>query len=164
MTSFADALGAFKPREKRVPLVADGPLLAEYEALQSQLEDAVNRERTSLADGTEAHELAEQVAAMEPRIAAATVTFTVRAIGRNAYARLDAEHRGGDGKLDMATFMPALVAACSVDPAMTVAQVGELNDILSHGQFVALFQAAFDSCIEVDGVPFSELASRVMAI
>lgn len=163
MTSFLDALAAFKPREKRVDLVADGPLLAEYEGLNAQLADAINRERTSLADGSVPHELAERVAALEPQIRAATVTFVVRAIGRNAHSRLDAEHRtGDDGRLNMATFMPALVAACSVDPAMTVEDVTKLSDVLSQGQFLALFQAAFDACIEVDGVPFSELASRVI--
>lgn len=164
MTSFADALGAFRPREKQVELIADGTLLAQYEALQAQLEDSVNRERHSLAEGSETHVLAEQVAAMEPQIAAAKVTFQLRAIGRNAHARLDRECRGEDGKLDMARFGPALISACCVDPVMTVDEVGQLGEVLTQGQYLYLLQEAHNACLEVDGVPFSELASKVMQI
>lgn len=152
----------FVAREKAVDLITDGGLLAEHERLTAELERATSMPADSLAGSATARELAEQVRALEERIAEATVTFRVRGLGRNQFRRLLAEHKGeGDDVFDPDTFPVALIAACSLDPVMTEEQAASLADVLTDGQWQELYDAAFGACREVDGVPFSLLASAV---
>jgi hypothetical protein len=163
MARFADVRAAFVAREKAVTLVADGGLLAEHEAAVAQLSRALGAARTSLADGSAVHELAEQVTNLEARIAASSVTFRFRGLGRTKFRALLAEHPGDDdAAFDRDTFPPALVAACSLDPVMSAADVRDLADAITDGQFDALFGACWDACREVDGVPFSVPASMTL--
>jgi len=164
--SVADIRAKFKAREKVVVIVADGGLLAEHERLSAELEQAVARgeQHASLAGNPSARDLAEQVRELEAAITAATVTFRVRGVGRNKFRRLLDEHPAPDGSgdvFDADTFPVALVAACSLNPPMTEAEVRDLADVLSDGQWGELFDAAFAACREVDEVPFSVLASAV---
>ena len=82
-------------------------------------------------------------------------------IGRNAFRRLLSEHEADGELFDRDTFPGALIAACSLDPVLTVAEVTELGDLLTDGQWDELFSASWDACREVDDVPFSALASAV---
>lgn len=160
MTNISELRDKFRAREKTVTLVADGPLLAEHERLSAELEAANNNAASSLAADPRVAELATAVKDCEQRISDATVSLRFRGLGRNAFRRLLADHASDDGAaFDKATFPQALVAACSLDPVMTVADVESLADLLSDGQFDSLFQAAWDACREVDGVPFNGLAS-----
>ena len=161
---FADIRAAFVAREKRVDLVTDGALLAEHEALAEELATAMQQTRTSLADGSSVRDLAQRVEALESQLAESRVSFRLRGLGRNAFQRLLAEHRPADDDarvFNPDTFPQALIAACSLDPVMTVEDVAELGDVLTDGQFDELFDAAWNACREVDGVPFSPLASAV---
>ena len=150
---------AFVAREKSVVLVTDGGLLAEHEELSKELEKALAATRKSLADDGGVRGIAERIQALEAQIAEATVTFKLRGIGRNRFRRLIAEHPDDKKAFDEETFPAALIAACSLDPVLTEAEAGELADILTDAQFDELFDAAWRACREVDGVPFSVLAS-----
>jgi hypothetical protein len=153
MTTLNELRAKFTAREKSVTLVTAGDLLAEHEALSAQLATAMSQTLPGV------RELAEQVTALESQIAASTVTIKVRGIGRNQFRRLMAEHKSDGDPFDPDTFPPALVAACSLDPVMTVTDAVDLGDVLTFGQWDELFGAAWEACREVDGVPFSVLAS-----
>jgi hypothetical protein len=161
MTTLNDLRAKMTPREKSVTLVADGALLAEHEALAEQLATAMAQTRTSLADGSDVHDLAARLTALEEQLATSTVTIRLRGIGRNAFRRLLAEHEADGQPFNKDTFPVALVAACAIDPVMTEADALSLGDILTDGQWDDVFSAAWDACREVDGVPFSALASAV---
>jgi hypothetical protein len=161
MTTVNELRAKFTAREKSVTFVTAGDLLAEHEALSAQLADAMRKQRTTLDDGTTVQQCAERLTALESDLAASTVTVKVRSIGRNAFRRLMAEHASDGEPFDPDMFPPALIAACSLDPVMTVDEVNGLGDVLTFAQWDELFGAAWEACSEVDGVPFSVLASAV---
>jgi hypothetical protein len=161
MTTLNELRAKFHAREKSITFVTAGDLLAEHEALSAQLADAMRKQRTTLDDGTTVKQCAERLTTLESDLAASTVTVKVRGIGRNAFRRLMAEHASDGEPFNPDTFPPALVAACSLDPVMTPTEAADLGDVLTFGQWDELFGAAWDACREVDGVPFSVLASAV---
>ena len=165
---FADVLGAFKPREKRVTLVGAGSLLAEHEELSRQLAVAMDQRASrvstaSLSDVDPVRELAGRIAELEPLIEASRVTFTLRGLGWNEYQQLVREHSNADGELDTDAFAPVLVARCAIDPAMSLDEVGQLAAVLTQGDFARLYYAAVEASVEADGVPFNKLASAVIS-
>lgn len=159
--SYSDVKGKFKAREKSVQLVTDGELLAELEAAQAELAAAARAVRSSLDDGIPTHVLAERVRELEQQVAESVVTFRFRGLGRNAYRRLQAEHKPteDDELFNPETFTPALLAACSLDPVLTVDDVLDLFDALTEGQADQLTRAAYLACTSVDDVPFRQTAS-----
>ncbi len=158
MTQFADVLAAVRPQERTVRLVLDGAAVAERADLVAQIA-AANAAADSIAGPPELPELAAQLADVDERLAAAAVAFRMRALSRNAYRNLVAAHPADETAWDLQAFPPALVAACSADPVMTVPEVEQLLDVIGEGQFDRLFAAAYGACTEVDGVPFSVAAS-----
>lgn len=160
--SLADITAKFVAREKSVTLVMDGGLLAEHEELTERLQRALQRSANSLAGGTGARALAEQVEAVEARLADATATFRFRGLGRNQFRRLIEDHKGEDGAVwDKETFPVALVAACSLNPRMSEDDVRGLGDTITDGQWEELWDAAFAACREADDIPFNVAASVV---
>ena len=150
--NFAELKAGFRPRVKQVPVVVDGQLLAEYEAAVARMEQEAP---TSLAGSAPA---AAAVRDLETAIRAATVQFTVTGLGKNQYRRLVAAHTTkDDDRLDMDSFIPALLGACITEPAGV--EIDWLMDHLGDGQIDDIFGAAFKACTESDGVPFSRLAS-----
>lgn len=159
MTDLAELRDKFKPREKVVTLMMGGDLLAEHEELSKRLRRLLN---SPTDDDSEAREVAARVRAIEEDLDSSALAFRLRGIGRNAFRRLIAEHPPGDGQggmFDPDSMAPHLIAACSVDPKMTADEVRDLADVLTDGQYESLWNAAFDCCREVSGVPFNALAS-----
>lgn len=157
---FADLVAQVRPLEKVAVIITAGDLLGEHARASEELATALRQTRTSLADGSTTRQLAEQVADLEARIAASTITLRFRGLGRNAFRRLVDEHPAEGAPFNPDTFPVALIAACAVDPAMTPAQAAALADVLSDGQWDEVFDAAWSACREVpDGVPFNVLAS-----
>lgn len=169
MTDFEDILARAKARETSVDLCLAGDLLAEHERLSGELERVsrdyeASRATRSLADADPAHEIAEQIRDLEERITEQTVSFRFRAIPRSKYRELESAHPGRPDKQEAwnpETFAPALIAACSLDPKMSDADVHRLMDHLNAGQAEALFEAAWTACNEAPRVPFSAAASAL---
>lgn len=160
--SLADIRERFIAREKSVVLVMDGGLLAEHERLTEMLEAALATARTSLADDRGAPAIAAQIQGIEDRIAEQSITVRLRGIGRNRFRQLMRAHppeEGDKGAFNLETFPVALVAACSLDPVLTVDEAEELSDLITDGQWDRVFDAAWSACVEADGVPFNALAS-----
>jgi hypothetical protein len=68
-----------------------------------------------------------------------------------------------DAGYDLEAMAGPLVAASCVAPAVTEAQVDELREHISHGQFQELFGAAWDVNTGAVDVPFSLIASATLA-
>ena len=92
-----------------------------------------------------------------------TVTMTLQSIGQVAYNKLVEEHpptreqqqRGQVFNID--TFAPALVAACSLRPKLTVEQTTELQDDenWSGGEFGDLYGRCMAICNAGLDIPFN---------
>ena len=147
-----------------VRICLDGDLLAEHAELTLQLQ-ALDHATTSLAGDPEAQALAERITQVEAAMPAATHTFALQAMPRSEWMRLVAEHpsESDADAVDLESFAVPVVAASLTDPAMSVAEAGELRDALSAGQWSALWEAAYAiNQAEATSVPFSERASVLM--
>jgi hypothetical protein len=152
-------------REITVPLVLAGALQGEYEALERQLSDAAALVGQSLA-GSPRTRIAERMEALREEMAAHLVEFRFRALSPQAWSDLLAAHPADKPEMlfDPDTLFPAAIAACAVEPAMTVDQYRRLAEKLSAGQQGVLQQALWDlNTAAVQAVPFSLLASATAA-
>jgi predicted transcriptional regulator len=160
-----DVLALARPRQTEVRLCLAGDLAARADRLAEQIEAASARHSpSSLADVDPrtalTAELDEVHAAMRP----SEVVFRFQAQGRTAYSDLLAAHppRPGvadDGSWNNDTYPHALIAACCIEPVMTVEQVGELSEVLNHRQRNELFSAAWGAQVGETRVPSSRVAS-----
>ncbi|MFG3228109.1 hypothetical protein ACGF07_25455 [Kitasatospora sp. NPDC048194] len=152
-------------REITVPLCLAGALQGEYEALERQLTDAAALVGQSLA-GNPRTRIAERMEALREEMAQHLVEFRFRALSPQAWSDLLAAHPASkpDMLFDPTTLFPAVIAACSVDPVMTVDQYKRLAEKLSAGQQSVLEQALWDlNNAAQQAVPFSLLASATAA-
>ncbi|MFJ2863679.1 hypothetical protein [Kitasatospora sp. NPDC087314] len=159
-----DIIAGATLREARVPLCLAGDLLGDYEALERQLSDAAALVGQSLAGGPRV-DIAARMEELRAEMAEHTVEFRLRALGDEAWSDLIAAHPGtGVQAFDPKTFGPAAVAACAVEPAMTVDQYQRLAKRLNHGQQEALLNTVWDlNTKAAQQVPFSLLASATAA-
>lgn len=120
--------------------------------------------------------LAEQIQLLEDELAASEVTFTFRALGRRAYAKLLAEHPPTDEQKADAeennlrvsynndTFPPALLAAACITPEHTT--VEDMTDVWenwSEGQVAPLWAACLTANMAgADVGPKSLIASEIL--
>jgi len=92
------------------------------------------------------------------------VTLKYQAIGMRAYDKLVAKHppkaeqRAEGSSFDIDTFAPALIAACSVEPDITVAQAKQIWDSedWSRGDVMVLFRNAVELNNRGLDIPFNE--------
>lgn len=138
-------LARARPARRTVDLCLDGTVAARLEALQAEWRAALGYDAEHNVSPT-APALVEKMSALAVEAEAATVTFTVEALGAPAWRRLVAEHPPPDDDLDgwrwnLETFPPAAVAASCVDPKMSEDQAAELAGRLSDGQWSKLWVA-----------------------
>ncbi|ETK36124.1 hypothetical protein [Microbispora sp. ATCC PTA-5024] len=149
MPTFDEIKAKAKLPTKAVPLCLRGDLQAEYEGLERDLQllkDRQKRGGTLSGTSDELRALEEKMAVLREEMQDSTQTFTMRALSKKQFSDLKAakpprEEDKADG-LDYngETFPVALVAACLVDPALTVPQVEELVDtVFTQGQWDLLF-------------------------
>ncbi|GAA2484575.1 hypothetical protein GCM10010406_21050 [Streptomyces thermolineatus] len=165
MPDITDVLKRLKPREKLVTLYLAGDEVAEVERLEAELARLNDGwQPTSLGSANPKEKLAKQIAAARERIAKSAVDFRLRALGDKAWSDLVAAHPSDkrDEAWDPTTFPAALIAACCVDPAMTVEQVHQLFDGLNFGQREALTSGALEVNGDATAVPFSISASAIL--
>lgn len=174
-----ELLDQAKPAERSVALCLRGDLVAQWEDLDRQRDEAEKQARygaDSLASGGQARQLAEQMAALREQMVDSTVTFTLRALPRPKYRALVAAHpprRGDDGQIvpedgqsgigvNSETFWTPLIRACLTAPVLSEAQLTRLLDeVLSDRQFDQLALAALEVCRGDVDIPFSLAASRL---
>lgn len=165
MPDISEILKRARRRQKSVFLCLAGDTVAELDRLEKQLAalgDAWQPE--SLAASDPKAELAKQVAAARDKVRASETEFRFEALGDGPWSDLHAAHPSSEkGQAwDPKTFVPALIAACAIDPVMTVEQVNELFAVCNAAQRELLFQGAYDVNTEATGVPFSLSASGIL--
>lgn len=120
----------------------------------------------SLAEGTPKDALAAQIRELTEQMQQHQVQFVFEALPPVEYSALIMKHPPkGDDKArfrwDAATFTPALIKACLIEPKMTEEQIDRLLAKLSTGQQKLLGQAAYlanegDGDIPFDGAVYAE--------
>ncbi|GAA3416226.1 hypothetical protein [Streptosporangium vulgare] len=169
-SAIADIIGQVKRPEKTVPICLAGDLQAEFEDLERDL--AIARDKPAegtLAGGSNpiATTIAQQIVELRERMREHTTVFRFRGLPRKAWSDLVAECPPGDdakegADVDWETFGVALVAACVVEPTMTVEDAGQLAEVLTQAQWDSLFAAAYSVNKRDVDVPFSYAASAVL--
>lgn len=163
--SFGDIKARARPRQTEVRLCLAGDLAAQADRLADEIEAASNRAApTSLAEVDPRRALAAELETVHEAMRASEVVLRFQALGRTAYSDLLVAHppRPGvaeDGSWNNDTYPNALIAACCIEPVMTVEEVEELNELLNHRQRNELFNAAWGAQVGETRVPSSRAAS-----
>lgn len=161
----AEILKKAKAPERTVDLCLDADLAAEHDELSRQLAEAQRASVTigaKMADTGHAAEVARKIRDLEERMAGAVVTFRVRALSAYKFQEWLAAHPAREGKeerFNPATGLAPLLAACSVDPAMSEDEARQLVEVLGSGQTDRLFAACWEATNGDSSVPFSVAAS-----
>lgn len=161
MSTIDDIIGTAKLPETTVRLCPRGDLAAEHNALSAQLAALGEFTPSSLADTDPRAPIAASLVDLEERMRDLEVPFTFRALGRRKYRELMGQHPGEPPLRFGPGFIPALIAACALDPEMTPTDVERLFDVLSEGDCELLFLAAYQVNEGVTRVPFSAAASAL---
>lgn len=171
VANFDDLLAKTRLPEGSVPICLRGDLVARHEQLERDLAAAQNSDTAgSLAAGGQARKIAEEIEALERDMQEHTHDFVFRGLPAKQYRDLvEAHPPRKDNDLDaafgadMSTFPVALIAACCVDPVMTVEQATQLADVLTEGQLMTMFTCAVGLNRSQVDVPKSVLASEILA-
>lgn len=130
-----------KPRFGYVPLVLDQEVGDEYDKVLKELkmQEAVQARRPSLETEESIEELKGRLEELEAELEAVTVVFKFRSIGGDRVDALIEEHpptakqrkkaegkEGGEPSWNPETFPQALVAACVVDPELSLEDVQDM--------------------------------------
>lgn len=164
---FDSWLSTAKPPERSVTVYGRADLVAELEELEEQLQSAnqsaLNDDR--LNGGNTPKAVAARISAVQGEMKSSAVTFRFRALSKATTKGFydDApkvKDEDGEAGPDMEWVATRWVAAASVQPKVTVAQVEQLREHIGEGQFVALWEAAFSATNQKRvSVPFSLAAS-----
>lgn len=171
MADAEDLIANVRLPEAHVPLCLRGDLLAALSDLERRLEAAHDRDLSdSLAAGGEARRIAEQMEELHAEIRENTHVFKLRALPRHEFRALQDSHPPReDDKVDQAiganldTFQAPLIAACCLDPVLSLEQAETLVDIAAEAQVVELFGAALALNRSKADLPKSETASAILA-
>lgn len=165
-SSIDDILAGHKPARMSVPINLRADLLARHAELKRAHSAAIRDDMSSNA-ADQAPKILDQLRTLETELAEAETLFTFEALGGQEYKQLRAafppskDHRRDGFDFNPNTFPTALIAACSVDPVMTLPQAKELEGILSDGQFAKLWNTAISVNIGDDSAPKSVLPSAL---
>lgn len=145
----------------RLPL--DQKLMDSFKHLEREAgKTQVAAERTNDREvHLRAQELNRQLESMREQIEDSRATFVFQGIGRLEYNELLEQHpprpedKEGGFEFNPETFGPAIIAACAVEPELTLEQVEHIWRDWTDAECVKLFNAAYESNKVVRDVPFT---------
>lgn len=158
MPDISTLLEQASPRESTVRVCFAGDVASEVEVLEAELVQLGEWHPTSLGEANPAYELQERLEQARQRAREESVEFKFRALGHRSYSNLLAAHPAPEGSkepYDAATFLPAVLAACCIEPSLTPAQVDRLLDVVNDGTARTLFAVALAVNEEPSPIPFS---------
>ena len=154
-----DLIATAKPRTLDVPVCARGDLVDRHAELVARLNAVIADANESKSvngefSDPEIDRLHDEIVAVEAEQETSSTTFTLRSIGSLKWANLLREHTPRPGRdhqlmFNLTTFPPAAVAACVVEPPMSLEQATKLygtdteDGLLHHAEWDKLFAAAF---------------------
>ena len=154
-----------RPKERVVHVCLRGDLVAEHDELERRIREADTTVERALGDEGAPRALAARVQEIERQMKAESVPFRFRALPRSKWDALRKrfEDESQNSGYNLEALAGPLVAASAVAPTMDEAQVDQLREVISHGQFQELFGAAWDVNTGAVDVPFSLIASATLA-
>lgn len=161
--SVEDLIGRAKPPVRSVTICMDQSMQAEHDELIERLEQVRRSQGDKMGGNAEAVEIADRIGEVEKAMQEHLQTFHFKGLSKNAlsvlYKRFPSENKGLLWDMDGGGH--ALVAAASVDPAMTDDQAKRLFDALSDGQADLMVGAAWLASKGTNSVPLSARASEL---
>lgn len=162
MATIDDILASASLPEQTVSLCLNGRLNAEHQALDAELKAMGEFTQSHLGEADPRAPLAQRIADIEAQMAASETPFVFRALPQRRYRELLNAHPGEPSqRFNADTFPRELIAACCIDPALSLPDVDRLFDALNEGAVEVLFMAAFTVNEGLSRVPFSKAASAV---
>lgn len=171
--SIADVLAQVKTPESVFTLCLRGDLVAEYESLRGQLDDA-SEEADSLGDVSPAAAIRARMADLAREMVSGSVTFRLRAMSAVKWSDLFAQKPDVPEKPEGAEKVPDdvaeafrtawhvwvcnLLAGTCYEPAMTVDEADQLAGAISRQQWDELTDAAWNLNTGKQTIPFSVAA------
>lgn len=172
MKSFKTMMAEAKLPERTVDLCLRGDLVADFQALEAELDDARNSVPDSLDDGTAA--IVERMEAVRALMRENTYPVRLRAMRGPEFRALLAQHparRNDEGEIDKAeqgfdfnieTFLEPLLRACMIDPEMVSKDDWEqFVDSITDYQFNELAMTCLNLNRGKVDIPFSLAASTM---
>jgi hypothetical protein len=164
--NFDELLAGARPVSRTVRLCLRGDLIAAREQAERDLLVArVDDERQNRTP--EAPAIAERILELEAEADNAAAEFHICAVGRTRWNGLLDENPATDkdiaNDLDYGQGFPvAAIAACCVDPAMTVDQVNQLLEVISTRQYMDLWGSVLSVNMGADDLPKSVAATATL--
>lgn len=149
-------LGAYKAPRFPVSITLRADLQAELAQLNDEL---VSLPKSEAMNNPRPVEIVEEMKRIVDELKASQRTFEFEAIGAYAYQKLQDAHpalpkaKAEGAIVHLETFYPAVVAACSVEPKLTVADAEKLRERLSDNQWTKLVSAAIGVNLGDDATP-----------
>ena len=153
---YAEVMALAKPRETVVKLCVAGDLAAEADRLTAELAALKDRPGMSLADSAERSRIQSELDEYAALMRQAEVEFRFRALPRKELSDLFAAHPARPGKdedWNPETAAAALVAACAIEPAMSVPEVEGLFDALNEDGRARLWSGAWRANNAATSIP-----------
>lgn len=156
----------YRPYIASTKVCGRADLFAEFRRANEALV-AANVSSLDMLSSAEVNEAKRAVQAVEAEIAASEKEFTFQGISHRDWQDLKREHpaTGNDAadgyEVDMATWVPAVIAATSHRPKLTAERVKKMAARLPTEEYEKLFQAALEANGKVVGAPKSDLAARI---
>lgn len=161
--SLDDFLDGYEPPVGEVVICGKPGLIADHHRLDAEVMG--HRARSGL--GGPPAELLDELARIEAEIEASAYVIRLQAIAHRPWADLLAAHpptteeRALGYGTHPATFEPAAVAACAIEPTITVEQAERMRDTLPRSEWQALTSAVRDLHEERSAAPKSLLLSAL---
>lgn len=157
--SIDDLISRAAPRTGKVRVCSRGDLVDRHRELV-QLSNQVD-DQGSLADGSDVLETLKQIKAVEDEMEASAVTITISTVPQRVWADLllqnppTVQQRFEGHDHDPVRFPIAVVAACAIEPEITVVQAAGLYDALPFGEWTRLWLACAE--LNTTATPFPKL-------
>jgi hypothetical protein len=156
----------YEPVIVEAKVVQKAALISEHTRLQIAVVEAHQAAGDVMHDPT-ASGLVDELRAVEEKIAASVKTFRFQGIGHEPWQDLKRkypptpEQREAGDDVNLTRWSPAVVAACSLDPKVTVPQAETMMRKLPPGEFDKLLIAVREANQEVVGAPKSALVAHI---